>query len=154
MKLSEHFTLAEMTKSQTATRMGIDNTPGDGEITALSFLCNTVLEGVRKNFGIPFSPTSGYRSPELNKAIGGSPKSQHCLGQAADIEVPGVSNLDLATYISNNLKFDQLILEYYDGTPTSGWVHVSLVGDYQYTFSEENRLQVMTYDGSTYKTGV
>jgi len=126
MKLSEHFSLQEMTKSQTGERKGIENTPGPKEIENLKQLCENVLEKIRINFGRPVVVNSGYRGPKLNKAIGGARNSQHLTGQAADIEIPGMDNKILFCWIKNNLNFDQLILEYYKpGIPDSGWVHVS-----------------------------
>ena len=84
-----------------------------------------MLEPVREHFG-PVHINSGFRCPDLNKAVGGTSTSQHCLGQAADIEVAGVANGDLAAWIAANLDFDQVILECYrKGQPNSGWVHVS-----------------------------
>lgn len=125
MKLSEHFHLSEFTTSQTAARRRIDNTPPPAVIRALTDLCVNVLEPVRRQFG-PVTVSSGYRSPALNRAVGGSATSQHMYGMAADIECPGVSNHELATWISRNTAFDQIILEFYTpGQPNSGWVHVS-----------------------------
>jgi zinc D-Ala-D-Ala carboxypeptidase len=126
MKLSPHFNLAEFTKSQTAVRRNIDNTPSLTAIDNLQLLVDNVLQPVRLNFGRPVTVSSGYRSPHLNVAIGGSPTSDHCLGMAADIEIVGVDNRELANYIRYNLKYTQLILEFYtDGVADSGWVHVS-----------------------------
>ncbi len=126
MKLSQHFSLEEMTKSQTAARLRIDNTPPQDVIKNLTNLCIHVLEKVRLNYGRPVIVNSGYRSPPLNRAIGGSRNSQHMSGQAADIEVPGIDNRFLFNWIRDNLQFDQLILEFHkDGVPDSGWVHVS-----------------------------
>ena len=128
MKLSENFSLAEMTKSQTATRKGIDNKPSTEHIENLIHLAETVLQPVREHFGKSVVISSGYRSPELCEAIGSSAKSQHAKGEAADFEIPGVDNMQLATWISKNTIFDQLILEYYEpGDPNSGWVHCSVV---------------------------
>jgi hypothetical protein len=125
MKLSKNFHLSEFTTSQTAARRRIDNTPPPAVIKALTDLCTHVLEPVRAHFG-PVRVSSGYRSPALNRAVGGSKTSQHVLGQAADIECPGVSNAELARWIARNTDFDQLILEFYTpGQPNSGWVHVS-----------------------------
>lgn len=121
MNLSEHFTLAEMTTSQTAARKGIRNVPGDTEIKALTALCVNVLEKVRTHFGRPVVISSGYRSPRLNVAIGGAASSQHCKGEAADFTVPGVSNLEVAQWMLKTLNYDQLIREYGD----DGWIHVS-----------------------------
>jgi zinc D-Ala-D-Ala carboxypeptidase len=128
MYLSPHFTLEELTKSQVGDRMGINNLPGAAALDSLKVLCERVLEPIRIQFG-PVFVNSGYRGPELNKAVGGVSTSQHCLGQAADIEVPGVANGTLALWISENLDFDQVILECYrKGQPNSGWVHVSYKG--------------------------
>jgi len=128
MQLSKNFTLAEFTKSQTAIRLGIDNTPNDELIKSAKLLAENVLQPVRDALG-PTSVNSGYRGPELNKAIGGAKASQHMTCQAADIEVPGVPNYELAKWIEDNLDFDQVILEFYTpGVPDSGWVHVSYTG--------------------------
>ena len=124
MNLSEHFTLIELCKSQTAERLGIDNQPDAGIIDLLAGMCDSVLEPVRAHFGVPFSPSSAYRSEALNKVIGGSATSAHCAGLAVDIEVPGFSNLELAHWVVDNLVSDQVILECYTGQPDSGWVHV------------------------------
>lgn len=125
MKLSQNFSLSELTKSETAIRKGIDNTPDAKALDNLTALCNMVLQKVRDAHGL-VTVTSGYRSPELNKAIGGSTTSDHCKGLAADFEVPGLDNKALASWIEDNLTFKQLILEFYqDGVPNSGWVHCS-----------------------------
>lgn len=124
MQLTPHFSLDEFIKSQTGDRMGIDNMPGAAALDNIKVLCERVLEPVRTQFG-PVFINSGYRGPELNKAVGGVSTSQHCLGQAADIEV-AAANGDLALWIAENLDFDQVILECYrKGQPNSGWVHVS-----------------------------
>ena len=124
MMLSENFSLEELTKSQTALRKGIDNNPNADHISALRDLAMNILQPVRNHFGKPYTPSSGYRSVELCLAIGSSEKSQHAKGEAADFEVPNVSNMELAKWIVSNLDFDQLILEYYTGGNT-GWVHCS-----------------------------
>ena len=147
MQLSKHFTLEEMEKSQTATRKGIKNKAGSGEIKNLGDLCYEVLEPVRAKFDKPVTITSGYRSPELSEAIGSKSTSQHCLGEAVDMEVIGVSNLQVALWIQNNVDFDQLILEYWTGEANSGWIHVSYKDG-------SNRKQVLTYDGKSYKNGL
>ena len=137
MQLSNNFTLKELTKSQTATRKGIDNEPGTAEIENLIHLAKTILQPVREHFGKPVMISSGYRSPALCEAIGSSAKSQHAKGEAADFEIQGVDNKELATWISKNCEFDQLILEFYDGVdPNSGWVHCSAV-------KEESRKQLL-----------
>ena len=126
MNLSANFTLKELTKSDTATRLGLDNTPDDAALENLKTLCKKVLQPVRDHFGKSVTVNSGYRSPESNAAVGGSKTSDHCKGQAADIEIMGVSNPDLAQWIMDNLEYTQLILEFYtQGQPNSGWVHVS-----------------------------
>ena len=137
-----------MTKSQTSARLGIVNKPGPEELESLRLLCNRVLDPVRRNFGVPFSPSSGFRSPELNKAIGGSQYSQHLEGKAADIEIPGVNNLTLAVWIRDNIEFDQLILENYEPTePGSGWIHVSYN-------QGENRMESLSYVDGEYHRGI
>ena len=126
MNLSANFTLKELTKSDTATRLGLDNTPDDEALENLKTLCEKVLQPVREHFGKSVTVNSGYRSPESNAAVGGSKTSDHCKGQAADIEIVGVANADLAQWIMDNLDYTQLILEFYTpGIPDSGWVHVS-----------------------------
>jgi hypothetical protein len=126
MNLSANFTLKELTKSDTATRLGLDNTPGEAEIESLRLLCEKVLQPVRDHFGKSVTVNSGFRSPETNQATGGSKTSDHCKGQAADIEIPGVANADLAQWIMDNCDYTQLILEFYtQGIPDSGWCHVS-----------------------------
>jgi len=149
-KLSEHFTLGELIRSETAERKGINNTPPVEIIEKLKRLCEELLEPVRIHYGVPFRPNSGYRSVALNSEIGGSAKSQHCKGEAVDIEIPGVSNYDLAKWISENLAYDQVILEcYHQGVPNSGWVHVSLKSDVG-----ENRQVALTYSNRQYMTGL
>jgi zinc D-Ala-D-Ala carboxypeptidase len=124
----------------------MDNTPGEQEIAALKLLCEKVLQPVRDHYGKGVKVNSGFRHPEVNAKVGGSKTSDHCRGQAADIEIPGVANADLAQWIADNLEFRQLILEFYTpGIPDSGWVHVSYV-------AEDNKKQVMTAtkkDGKT-----
>jgi len=152
MQLSKNFTMAEFTKSQTAERQGIDNTPEGDHLDAAVALFENVVQPVRDHFGVTVL-NSGYRSPDLNAAVGGSSKSQHCKGEAADIECPGTPNAELAEWIKDNLDFDQLILEFYTpGIPDSGWVHVS------YKANGENRKSVLTAlkeNGKTaYKPGI
>ena len=126
MNLSANFTLKELTKSDTATRLGLDNTPDDEALENLKVLCEKVLQPVREHFGKSVTVNSGFRSPESNAAVGGSKTSDHCKGQACDIEISGVANADLAQWIMDNLDYTQLILEFYtQGVPDSGWVHVS-----------------------------
>lgn len=121
MNLSANFTLAEMSRSAGAIRRGLDNTPPPAAVAALRFLCQHVLEPVRAHFGRPVRITSGYRSPAVNKAVGGSARSQHCKGEAADFTVPGVSNLSLAQWMMRNIRYDQLIYEFGE----AGWIHCS-----------------------------
>ena len=126
MKLTANFSLSELTKSQTATRKGIDNTPSPEHQENLKLLCEAVLQPVREHFGRVVTVTSGYRSPELCTAIGSKITSQHARGEAADFEIFGVSNKELADYIHEHLDYDQLILEYWnESDPNSGWVHCS-----------------------------
>jgi len=129
-QLTANFSLHELTKSETALRMGFDNTPGEAETESLRLLCENVLQPVRDHFGKGVKVNSGFRSPESNAAVGGSRTSDHCKGQAADIEIPGVPNAELAQWIMDNLEYTQLILEFYTpGIPDSGWVHVSYAPD-------------------------
>ena len=145
MKLSKNFTLQEFTKSQTAERRDIDNTPVEGHIENAKVLFENVVQKVRDNFGVTII-NSGYRSGDLNYAVGGSNTSQHCKGQAVDIECPGIPTYDVAKWIEDNLDFDQLILEFYTpGIPDSGWVHVSYN-------SEDNRKQSLTATKENGKT--
>jgi zinc D-Ala-D-Ala carboxypeptidase len=126
MQLSKSFTLNELTKSQEATRLGIDNTPGEEHIENLKILCEKILQPLRDYYGMPVSISSGYRSAALCEAIGSSSKSQHTKGQAADFEIFGVANKDIAEFIVNNFDYDQCILEFWnENDPNSGWVHCS-----------------------------
>ena len=124
MKLSQNFSLKELVVSQTADRKGIDNTPTDEHIENLKLLCENVLQPIRDEWGV-VSVSSGYRSQALCQAIGCVSTSQHARGQAADFECYSVDNRELFDWITQNLKFDQAILEFYDGDPNSGWIHVS-----------------------------
>ena len=125
-QLSPNFSLHELTKSETALRLDIDNTPGEAETENLRLLCEKVLQPVRDHFGKGVKVNSGFRSSATNQATGGSKSSDHVKGQAADIEIPGVANAELAQWIMDNLEYTQLILEFYTpGIPDSGWVHVS-----------------------------
>ena len=152
MKLSENFTMAEFIKSDTADRLGIDNTPEGEHLENAKALFENVVQKVRDHFG-PTVINSGYRCPELNEAVRGSKTSQHCHGEAADIEVPGVANGELAQWIVDNLEFDQVILEFYTpGQPSSGWVHVT----YKKDGSNRNKaLTASRVDGKTvYSNGI
>ena len=126
IKLSPSFTLNELTQSEAALRHGIDNTPTPGIVVNLTALCVTVLQPIRGYYNRPVKVSSGYRSFAVNSVIGGSRNSDHCWGRAADFEIPGVPNYDVADYVRRNFKFKQLILEFYTpGVPDSGWVHVA-----------------------------
>jgi len=126
MKLSENFTLDELTKSQEAIRLGIPNEPNDEHITNLILLCKNILQPIRNYFKIPVSISSGYRSPELCEAIGSSRTSQHARGEAADFEIFGIHNKEVSDWIVQNLDYDQCILEFWNpNDPNSGWVHCS-----------------------------
>tara|TARA_B100000424_G_scaffold269775_1_gene267478 strand:- start:1610 stop:2074 length:465 start_codon:yes stop_codon:yes gene_type:complete len=151
VRLSQNFTLQEYIKSQTALRQGIDNMPNEQHLEKAKLLFENVVQPVRDNFGVTVI-NSGYRGPELNEAVGGSDKSQHCKGEAVDIECPGVPNYDVAKWIHDNLDFDQLILEFYTpGIPDSGWVHVS----YKEDANRKSVLTAMKEDGKTvYKAGL
>lgn len=131
MKLSENFSLKEFTRSHTATRLGLDNTPNDDELANLEHLVENICQPSRDHYGKPARVTSGYRSPELNRVIGGSQRSQHSHGEAVDYEIPGIDNKELAIWISENCEYDQIILEFYDEEEggNSGWVHASLRRD-------------------------
>ena len=125
MRISKNFSLSEMVKSATAVRLNVDNSPNSVHLVNLTHLAIHILQPVRDQFGV-ITINSGYRSPALNSKVGGSKTSQHCNGQAADFESFSTPNPDLAKWISKNLEFDQLILEFYDGKdPNSGWVHCS-----------------------------
>lgn len=128
MQLSEHLSLAEVTRSDSAKRRGISNMPTPAHIENFKLLAENVFEPIRKHFGKPIHISSGYRSDALNKAIGGSKTSQHCTGEAIDIDMDGsahgITNKMVFDYIKDNLNFDQLIWEF--GTASNpDWVHVS-----------------------------
>ena len=125
MQLSKNFSLDELVKSQTAERKGIDNVPNPEQIDNLVKLAENILQPIRDEFG-SFLVSSGFRSPELCLQIGSSINSQHAKGQAADFEVAGVDNYELAKWIEKSLPYDQLILECYKGGNT-GWIHCSYV---------------------------
>ena len=133
-KISKHITLREGIESFTAKRKGIENIPREYELTNMVGVAINVFEPLRKWVGGPIKVNSFYRSIELNKAIGGSSKSQHCQGRAIDIDdVYGhKTNAEMFNYIKNNLDFDQLIWEFGDDE-NPDWVHVS------YVSADENR---------------
>ena len=170
MLISSHFLLAEVTKSDTALRLGINNSLPDVLLGAAKATAEAILEPCREQFSIPFSPNSWYRCEELERAIcwgGDDIRSafakwcikrgkmvdhlswaeyfsikQHPKGNAVDFEIPGVTNIDLAKWILNTLEFDQLILEFWDEQdPTAGWVHASFVA------VDQNRREVLRMNG-------
>ena len=146
MRLTTNFTLSEMTKSETALRHGMANDPSPTEIENLRVLCEEVLQKVRDYYGMGVKVNSGFRHPLVNAKVGGSTTSDHCKGFAADIEIPGIPNAELAEWIAENLEFRQLILEFYTpGIPDSGWVHVSYN-------PADNKKQVLTATKQNGKT--
>lgn len=156
MKLSQNFSLAELTKSQIALRHGIDNTPPAWAVKNLRCLVEAVLQPVRDHFGAPVVVSSGFRCAAVERALKGKPATwepngQHPLGEAADFEVVGQSNRAVAEWIASTLIFDQLILEFHTpGDPHSGWVHCSYV--------RENRKEILTaersFQGTIYHHGL
>ena len=152
MYMTKNFSYFEMIKSSTADRIGVSNEPTTEHVINLVNLCNFILQPVREEFG-PIRISSGYRSPALNAKIGGSGKSQHCNGEAADFESSRISNPKLAAWIAKNLEFDQLILEFYDGkNPNSGWVHCSYKKD---GTNRKSTLTALKVKGKTqYKKGL
>jgi hypothetical protein len=137
MKLSDHFTLEELTVSDTAARHGIDNTPTFQDLERLKRLA-MALESVRKLLGHPIRISSGFRCQKLNKLIGSKPTSKHTQGLAADFSCPGFGTpLDIVQAIKySDIDFDQCILEYYNPDNGNGWVHFGLAAN--------NRRQVLT----------
>ena len=130
MKLSKNLTLAECVKSTTASRLGIDNTPDDEWIIEnLRAIAEHVFQPLRDGLGVPIYVSSGYRCPELNRAIGGAKRSQHMEGRALDLDADvfgGTTNAEIFRYILNNLEFDQMVWEFGD-EDNPDWVHVSYV---------------------------
>jgi zinc D-Ala-D-Ala carboxypeptidase len=140
MRLSEHLSLAEVTRSDSAKRKGIINNPTAEHLENFKKLAEKVFEKIRNHFGVPIHISSGYRSKELNDAVGGSKTSQHSTGEAIDIDMDGssngVTNAMVFNYIKDNLEFDQLIWEF--GTKENpDWVHVS------YESSGKQRKQIL-----------
>ena len=128
MQISKHLSLAEVSRSETAKRKGISNTPSGEHLENFKKLAENIFEPIREHFAVPIHISSGYRSMELNASIGGASSSQHCQGEAIDIDMDGspsgVSNADVFKYIKDHLNFDQLIWEFgSDSNPD--WVHVS-----------------------------
>ena len=138
MKLTPNFTLEELTQSEMAERKGLDNTPNADVKANLTRLAR-FLEEVRKVLGRPIMVNSAYRSPEVNTAIGSKPTSQHCIGCAADIKVPGLTPDNIVKeIIKTNLEYDQLIREF------DSWVHISIPNK----FADKPRKQVLIIDKS------
>jgi hypothetical protein len=131
--LSPHFSLAELTASDTAARLGIDNTPPPDVLETLRHTC-AGLEAVRVLLGVPLHISSGYRSPALNKQVGGQANSQHCKGEAVDFTARqfGTPEQIVARLVASNLTFDQVILEF------GRWVHIS--------FGNRQRRQALVID--------
>jgi hypothetical protein len=126
MQISKHLSLAEVSRSETAKRKGINNTPSGAHLENFKKLAENIFEPIREHFKVPIIISSGYRSKELNSAIGGSSTSQHCQGEAIDIDMDGTSitNAQIFHFIKDNLVFDQMIWEF--GTDKNpDWVHVS-----------------------------
>ena len=149
-QITKNFTLAELTYSDTAKSKNLDNTPTQAEYVKMKTLCEKVLQPLRDHFNKPIKVNSCYRGKQLNEAVGGAKTSQHCKGEAADIEIIGMSNYDLACYIRDNMDFDQLILEFTDNIKNdinAGWVHVS------YVSPTANRKQCLTINKSGTKLG-
>lgn len=128
--ISEHISYKEGVYSITALRLGLNNDPTKAHLSNMELLAEKVFEPLRKHVNGPIKINSFYRGPELNKAIGGSANSQHCKGQAIDIDdVYGyMSNADMYEYIKNNLSFDQMIWEF-GNSDNPDWVHVSYVNE-------------------------
>jgi len=128
--ISEHITYKEGVYSTTALRLGLNNDPTKAHLSNMELLAEKVFEPLRKHVNGPIKINSFYRGPELNKAIGGSSKSQHCEGRAMDIDddFGYMSNADMFEYIKNNLSFDQMIWEF-GNSDNPNWVHVSYVNE-------------------------
>ena len=123
MRMTEHFDLVELTRSATATRLGLMNVPPQTAVGNLRNLCQKVLEPLRQHLGKPIIVTSGYRSKELNKAVGGVENSQHLVGEAADLRIESEKQgREWMVWIMDNCEFDQLILE---RNAKATWLHVS-----------------------------
>lgn len=149
MQVSKHLSLAEVSRSETAKRKGISNTPSGEHLENFKKLAENIFEPIREHFGVPIHISSGYRSKELNSAIGGSATSQHCSGEAIDIDMDGsasgVTNAQVFNFIKDNLQFDQLIWEFgSDSNPD--WVHVS------YETTGKQRKQILKAVKSNGKT--
>ncbi|MBP1532333.1 MAG: DUF882 domain-containing protein [Alphaproteobacteria bacterium] len=152
IKLSANFTLYELIHSETAYYRNIFNVPDETGIEKLRLVCENVLQKVREHFGRSVRVNSGYRSPRLNAAIKGSAKnSQHMKCEAADFEIIGMDNFELAKWVQKNLVFDQVILEFHgddSDDPNDGWVHTS------YVEHRKNRMQALTINNYGTKQGL
>jgi len=129
MRVSKYVTLAEATKSDTAIKNGIKNEPNATELNNMQHVASRIFDVVREHFGVPIAVTSFFRGEALNALVGGSKSSQHCKGEAMDVDADklgGVSNSEIFNFILNNLEFDQLIWEFGDDY-NPDWVHFSLV---------------------------
>ncbi len=143
MRLTTNFTLEEMIFSQTASRLGLSNSPNQQVIGNLQRLCENILQPLRNKFG-PVVVSSGYRSQLVNNKVGGASNSDHLYGCAADITIPGVANINIAEDIRDNLDFKQVILEFpVRGMPYAGWVHVS----YELANNHKETLTAVKSDG-------
>jgi hypothetical protein len=147
MQLSKHLSLAEVIRSESAKRLGISNMPTTQHLENFKKLAENVFEPIRKHFNIPIHISSAYRSQALNAAIGGSLSSQHCKGEALDLDMDGTSitNKQVFDYIKDNLSFDQLIWEF-GSSSNPDWVHVS------YSASGKQRKQILKASKSGSKT--
>ena len=147
MKLTANITLDELTKNQVAERKGINNNPNPTQIENLKALATNILQPVRSHFDKPLIISTGFRCAQLCIEIGSVPTSQHVADDnaaAADFEIPGVDNRELALWIKSELDYDQLILEFYkDNEPTSGWIHCSYSTDH----NRNQSLRAMREDG-------
>lgn len=149
MQISKHLSLAEVSRSETAKRRGINNTPSGEHLENFKKLAENIFEPIREHFCVPIHISSGYRSKELNSAIGGSATSQHCSGEAIDIDMDGsasgITNAQVFNFIKDNINFDQLIWEFgSDSNPD--WVHVS------YESTGKQRKQILKAVKSNGKT--
>jgi hypothetical protein len=140
MKLSEHLSLSEVIRSESAKRHGISNMPNELHIANLKLLAEKIFEPIRNHFRCPIHISSAYRSIDLNRVVKGSLTSQHCSGEAIDVDMDGsshgVTNKMVFDYIKDNLEFDQLIWEF--GTASNpDWIHVS------YESTGKQRMQVL-----------
>lgn len=140
-KISNNITYAEATKSQEAIRRGIDNTPNETQLRKMKIVANKCFQPLREKHGKPIGISSFFRSVDLNKAIGGSATSQHCKGEAIDIDADifdnGITNKEIFEWLQDNVDFDQLIGEYPTNNNDFKWVHIS------YVSPEKNRKQIL-----------